>query len=254
MTGLARHLERERTTALGRVIRVDRAEPGPEGGPEDGSGPTAGRRPPVRLDPGVSIPPTKRLVDLALGTVALVAAGPVLAVVALLVRRSGPGPIAFRQVRIGAGGLPFQLLKFRTMHVGNDDSAHRAANRREILDGAPAVKDGDDPRITPVGRVLRRLSLDELPQLINVIRGEMSLVGPRPSLVWETELFAPDQRRRLITRPGLTGLWQISGRADVSMAEMLELDRAYVERMSLALDLRCLARTASAVVAREGAR
>jgi lipopolysaccharide/colanic/teichoic acid biosynthesis glycosyltransferase len=140
------------------------------------------------------------------------------------------------------------------MYVNNDDSAHREQNKREILENAEAAKDDADPRITPVGRLLRRTSLDELPQLINVLRAEMSLVGPRPSLLWETELFQPATRRRLRSRPGITGLWQVNGRADLSMSEMLALDLDYVDQMSPALDLRCLAKTATSVVAGEGAR
>ena len=244
--GQARRLERARTGATGRPYRVERAEPA------DGSRATG--PPPVRLEPGIGIPVGKRTIDLVVGGLALVALSPVLAVVAALVHRSSPGPVIFRQVRLGAGGLPFQMAKFRTMHVDNDDSAHRAQNRREILEGAGAAKDDHDPRVTPIGRVLRRLSLDELPQLFNVLRGEMSLVGPRPSLLWESELFPPHLRRRLTTRPGVTGLWQVSGRADLSMLEMAELDLGYVDRMGLGLDLECLARTATSVLAREGAK
>ena len=140
------------------------------------------------------------------------------------------------------------------MHVDNDDTAHRIQNRAELAGEADAAKDEDDPRITPAGRWLRRLSLDELPQLLNVLRSEMSLVGPRPSLVWESQLFRPQSRRRLVARPGLTGLWQVSGRADLSMAEMLELDLDYVDRMGPATDLRCLAMTASSVLTQRGAR
>ncbi len=245
---LAERLERRRTRADGRPYRVTRRPAA-----ADGLGDTLAP-PPIRLEPGVGVPRLKRAIDLAVGGLALVAAAPVLGLVALLVRRSGPGPIVFRQVRIGAGGLPFQMAKFRTMHVDNDDAEHRAQNRAEILEGAEAAKDDHDPRITPVGRVLRRLSLDELPQLFNVLRGEMSLVGPRPSLLWESELFPPHLRRRLTARPGVTGLWQVSGRADLSMNEMLELDLGYVERMSVGLDLQCLAKTATSVLAREGAK
>ncbi len=253
--GLARQLERRRVLGPRRIYRVRRADVGPDDHAVDPTDVDADRAPPpIRLEPWIGIPPAKRAIDVVTAGLALIAAAPLLAMVATLVRRSGPGPIVFRQVRIGAGGLPFQMAKFRTMHVDNDDSAHRAQNRREILDGAGAVKDEHDPRITRVGGVLRRLSLDELPQLVNVLRGEMSLVGPRPSLLWESELFPPRLRRRLTTRPGLTGLWQVSGRADLSMTEMLELDLDYVEQASLGLDLRCLARTATSVLAREGAK
>ncbi|MEM9563812.1 MAG: sugar transferase [Actinomycetota bacterium] len=253
--GLARRLERRRVLGPRRIYRVRRADGDSAESVDRPAGiDVDGAPPPVRLEPWIGISPIKRLLDVVTAGLAMVVAAPLLGLVALLVRRSGPGPIVFRQVRIGAGGLPFQMAKFRTMHTDNDDSAHRAQNRREILDGAGAVKDEHDPRITRIGGVLRRLSLDELPQLVNVLRGEMSLVGPRPSLLWESELFPPRLRRRLTTRPGLTGLWQVSGRADLSMNEMLELDLDYVERASLGLDLRCLARTATSVLAREGAK
>jgi lipopolysaccharide/colanic/teichoic acid biosynthesis glycosyltransferase len=208
---------------------------------------------PIRLDARLAIPLWKRSMDLLLGTVTVVVTAPLWASAAVLVRRSSPGPILFRQLRIGLGGLPFVVYKFRTMYVDNDDSAHRRQNQREMAGEAEGYKDEDDPRITPIGRWLRRLSLDELPQLINVVRGEMSLVGPRPSLLWEMELFPGPTRRRLTVPPGITGLWQTSGRADLSMPEMLELDLRYVDELSPGADLRCLVRTAGAVVGGEGA-
>lgn len=210
--------------------------------------------PAVRLDFGVPLPIWKRVVDLLLGTVALILTGPLWLATAVAVKQSSPGPVLYRQLRVGTGGLPFQIYKFRTMFVDNDDSAQRLQNIRELRGEADAAKDSDDPRITPVGRWLRRLSLDELPQLVNVFRSEMSLVGPRPSLLWESELFEPKTRRRLRARPGVTGLWQISGRADVSMTEMLELDLDYVDRMGPMLDLRCLVGTVTSVAAGDGAR
>jgi len=170
------------------------------------------------------------------------------------VKRSSPGPVFFRQLRIGSGGLPFQMYKFRTMYLDNDDSAHREQNRLELLGRADAVKEAGDPRVTGVGRWLRRLSLDELPQLLNIMRGEMSAVGPRPSLIWEVELFEPSKRRRLDARPGLTGLWQVNGRADVSMGEMLELDLEYLDTISPRVDLRCLVGTAKSIMYGSGAR
>lgn len=224
--------------------------------PATGAATTSGdeRLPAIRLDLGHPLPRWKRAVDLGLGGLAIVLASPLWLATAALVRRSSPGPILYRQVRIGTGGLPFQIYKFRTMYVDNDDAAHRAQNKLELRGEAGASKDSDDPRITPIGGWLRRLSLDELPQLINVMRSEMSLVGPRPSLLWESELFQPPTRRRLTARPGLTGLWQISGRADVSMSEMLELDLDYVDRMGPMMDLRCLVGTVTSVAAGEGAR
>ncbi|MGI9614453.1 MAG: sugar transferase [Acidimicrobiales bacterium] len=208
---------------------------------------------PVRLETVRRPPRWKRATDLVLATAATVTLAPVAAVCAVLVSRSGPGPVIFRQVRVGAGGLPFQMWKFRTMHIGNDDAAKRIQNKQELLGLASGEKDIDDERVTSVGRWLRRLSLDELPQLTNVVRGEMSLVGPRPSLLWEVELFAPPSRRRLTVNPGVTGLWQTSGRGDLSMPEMLELDLAYVDSASASVDLRCLAATARSVIDGEGA-
>ncbi len=214
--------------------------------------PQPGRPHPIRLEVPRRLPRWKRATDLGLGAVAAIAATPVAAACAILVRCSGPGPIVFRQVRVGSGGLPFQVWKFRTMHVGNDDREQRIQNRRELLGLTDGAKVGED-RVTPVGRWLRRLSLDELPQLANVLRGEMSLVGPRPSLLWEVELFASRARRRLRVRPGVTGLWQTMGRGDVSMLEMLELDLAYVDSVSAWTDARCLAATARSVLDGEGA-
>ncbi len=208
---------------------------------------------PIRLDARPAIPLWKRAMDLVLGTVTVVVTAPLWAPAAVLVRRSSPGPVLFRQLRIGLGGLPFVVYKFRTMYVDNDDSVHRRQNQREMAGNAEGYKDENDPRITPIGRWLRRLSLDELPQLINVVRGEMSLVGPRPSLLWEMELFPGPMRRRLSVPPGITGLWQTSGRAELSMPEMLELDLRYVDELSPGADLRCLVRTAGAVVGGEGA-
>lgn len=233
---MARRLERRRTSHVHVVEAI--------GG---------GHRDAVRLDVEPTIPVWKRAMDLVLGSLAILLSAPLWLPVAVAVRRSGPGPVLFRQLRIGLGGTPFTIYKFRTMHVDNDDSAHRRQNEREMAGEADGNKDEHDPRITSIGRVLRRLSLDELPQLINVMRGEMSLVGPRPSLLWEVQLFPAALRRRLTVAPGITGLWQTSGRADLSLPEMLELDLRYVDELSPGSDLRCLARTAGAVVGGEGA-
>jgi len=204
--------------------------------------------------PGQGIPRTKRALDLALATLALVVSAPVMLIAAGLVRLSSPGPVLFRQVRIGRGERPFTMLKLRTMYVDSDERASREFNTCELLGEAEPDSDGvfkleNDPRIVPVGRFLRRYSIDELPQLLNVLRGEMSLVGPRPSLPWEVELYSPEQRRRHECLPGLTGLWQVSGRNRLSMPQMLSLDLEYVERRSLRLDLWILWRTLPAVLA-----
>lgn len=233
---LARRLERDRGCGAGYASTGHRGRPGP-----------------IRLDARPAMPKWKRVIDLGLGAMAIVATAPLWLAVAVLVRRSSPGPVLFRQLRVGLGGLPFAVCKFRTMYVDNDDSDHRRQNELEMAGEAEGHKDENDPRVTPVGRWLRRLSLDELPQLINVLRAEMSLVGPRPSLLWEVGLFPPPTRRRLAVPPGITGLWQTSGRARLSMPEMLELDLRYVDESSPGTDLRCLVRTVGAVVGGEGA-
>jgi lipopolysaccharide/colanic/teichoic acid biosynthesis glycosyltransferase len=221
-------------------------------GPERLAGRTGWKAGTGRTASPVDLP--KRGLDLLL-TLALVLPGlPVLVVVAALVRLSGPGPVLLRQVRVGRHEKPFAMFKLRTMHTGASDLALREMNRRELRgEVPPGTSDGifklqDDPRVTPVGRWLRRFSLDELPQLLNVLRGEMSLVGPRPSLPWEVELFTPDQRRRHECLPGLTGLWQVSGRSRLSMPEMLALDLDYLNTRSLWLDLRILAKTPALVL------
>lgn len=202
----------------------------------------------------------KRGLDLALGVPAVIVLAPILIVAAALVRLTSPGPALFRQTRIGRDERPFTMLKLRTMHADCDDRAHREFNVRELVQNAEAgTRDGvykleDDPRITPLGRILRRFSIDELPQLLNVLRGDMSLVGPRPSLPWEVALFTPEQRRRHQVAPGITGLWQVSGRNRLSMAEMLTHDLRYVEKRSFRLDLSILLRTPAAVLLDPSAR
>jgi lipopolysaccharide/colanic/teichoic acid biosynthesis glycosyltransferase len=196
----------------------------------------------------------RRWVDVPLALLALLLLSPVMLGAALAVRLTSKGPVLFRQTRVGRSEKPFGMLKFRSMYVDADDRADREANRREIMgEAAPTGADGlfraeHDPRVTPAGRIMRPLSIDELPQLFNVLRGEMAMVGPRPSLPWEVEMFTPRQRGRHACPPGLTGLWQVSGRNRLSMAEMLELDLDYVARRSLWLDLTILARTPAAVL------
>jgi lipopolysaccharide/colanic/teichoic acid biosynthesis glycosyltransferase len=182
----------------------------------------------------------KRAADLLLAVPLAVAAAPLMAGIALWVRRDSPGPALYRQERIGFAGRPFTLLKFRTMVVG-----------AEGMGAGLAVTDADN-RITPAGRVLRRLSLDELPQLVNVIRGDMSLVGPRPTVASQVERYDARQRRRLLARPGLTGLAQVSGRNAIPWSERIEIDIAYVDGWSPRRDLAILARTALVVLGRKG--
>ena len=178
---------------------------------------------------------------------------PILLVVAALVMLGpgGRGPAIFRQERVGKDGRPFVLYKFRTMVVNAEGRLKELHNLNDT-DGE-LFKMRADPRITPVGRILRRYSLDELPQLVNVLKGDMSLVGPRPPLAREVARYPDDMRRRLVVKPGLTGLWQVSGRSDLSWEESIRLDLTYVENWSLVMDLAILARTVSAVVRSSGA-
>jgi exopolysaccharide biosynthesis polyprenyl glycosylphosphotransferase len=190
-------------------------------------------------------------VDRGLAALFLVLLAPLLLGIALTVRMSSPGPILYRQERVGLNGRSFTMLKFRSMVV---DAEERLAALREanISDGL-LFKMRRDPRVTPVGRWLRRLSLDELPQLFNVLSGSMSLVGPRPPLPLEVEGYDAVVHRRLLVKPGLTGLWQISGRSDLSWEESVRLDLRYVENWSLALDFLILWKTGRAVLTSSGA-
>ena len=193
----------------------------------------------------------RRLLDLVVTLTALLLFLPVLALVALLIKLGSPGPVLFIQKRVGRDGREFPVFKFRSMYM---DAEHRletllAENERS----GPVFKMRQDPRITRIGRVLRRGSLDELPQLLNVLRGEMSLVGPRPAIPREVALYTPTQRGRLAVTPGLTGLWQVSGRANLSFEESIALDLDYIERQSVGLNLILLARTVPAVLTGHGA-
>ncbi|MDQ3456847.1 MAG: sugar transferase [Actinomycetota bacterium] len=193
----------------------------------------------------------KGLMDRLLAALAVLVLGPMLLVLAVLIRRDSPGPALFRQERVGRDGTRFRVLKFRTMHVGAESML--AGLRAQDEGNGILFKMRDDPRVTRVGRVLRRYSLDELPQLFNVLAGQMSLVGPRPPLAIEVEQYESDAYRRLVVKPGLTGLWQISGRSDLSWEETVRLDLRYVENWSLTSDLLILVRTISAVARSAGA-
>jgi lipopolysaccharide/colanic/teichoic acid biosynthesis glycosyltransferase len=192
---------------------------------------------------------TKRALDVVAASLLIVLSSPVWLVAAALISLASPGPILFRQERIGVGGRPFACLKFRTMQHGVSDEAHRSLISR-MLNPEPDVdpddapyKLADDARVVPATRWLRKLSLDELPQLINVLRGEMSVVGPRPPLPYEVDKYAAWQLERLSVKPGITGLWQVSGRNRLSYKEMCALDIQYVRSWSLWLDLRIMAST-----------
>jgi undecaprenyl phosphate N,N'-diacetylbacillosamine 1-phosphate transferase len=180
--------------------------------------------------------------DLLIASLLLVALSPVLLACALAVRRSSPGPILFRQSRLGQDGRPFELIKFRSMHENAPDLFNR--------DGS-AWLGANDPRVTRVGRFLRKTSLDELPQLINVLRGDMSLVGPRPDQVHQLRFYTETEKRKLKVRPGMTGLAQVSGRNNISWERRKALDVQYVDRQSLWLDLSIFARTIPYVLSRK---
>ncbi len=193
----------------------------------------------------------KRALDLAIAGGLLVICAPVLSAIAVAIRCTSPGPALFRQERVGRNGRCFQIYKFRTMVQGADARKAELAAFNE-MDG-PIFKIRQDPRVTPLGRFLRRASIDELPQLFNVVRGEMSLVGPRPCLPEEVERISGWASTRFSVPPGITGLWQVSGRSELSKEDLLHLDSVYVSSWSLGWDIRILLRTPRCVLRREGA-
>lgn len=206
----------------------------------------------------------KRTLDLLGGALGGLLLLPLGLFIAMLIKLDSPGPVLFSQVRIGQGGRPFRFYKFRTMRVGADPEVHRryvqSLIRAELAEKAEAngtphapYKLVKDARVTRVGRLLRRSSLDELPQVINVLKGEMSLVGPRPPLPYEVEAYEDWHKQRLAVRPGLTGLWQVRGRSRVPFDEMVRMDLEYIERQSLRLDLAILVQTVPAIVSGKGA-
>ncbi len=192
-----------------------------------------------------SLPLWKRVLDIFCIFVALPAVAPLMLIISGIIRLCSPGPILFRQERIGLKGRPFVCLKFRSMHVQAETESHEAHLEKLIGSSVPMKKlDGEgDSRIFAFGRLLRASGLDELPQLINVLRGEMSLVGPRPCIRYEYERFKPEHRERFNTVPGLTGLWQVSGKNKTTFQEMIELDIAYARQLSLRRDVEILCRT-----------
>jgi len=203
-------------------------------------------------------PASKRALDVAIATALLLVLAPLFAVVAVLVRLTSRGPAFFRQERVGWNGRPITVRKFRTMVLNDDDDLLKQIVRDE-LDGVRTPEDEsfklhEDPRITRIGGWLRRTSIDELPQLLNVLEGTMSIVGPRPALPWESEMFPPEFRRRTELPPGITGLWQVSGRSRLDTLDMLRLDVEYVETWSLARDVSILLRTVPVLLRGDGAR
>jgi len=206
----------------------------------------------------------KRLMDITGSLVLLAMLSPVFVFIAAIIKLTSRGPVLFRQQRIGEHGTPFTFFKFRSMYVNNDSSQHKEYVRQLIAgqaekntingNGDGVFKLTNDPRITPVGDFLRRTSLDELPQFINVLRGEMSLVGPRPPVSYEVEAYATWHRRRLLeAKPGITGLWQVHGRSRVGFDDMVRLDLRYARQSSPWLDMKILLQTPKAVIAGDGA-
>lgn len=194
----------------------------------------------------------KRMVDLVLSLTFFVLTLPIQLLAALAIRLSSSGPVFFRQTRCGLNGRHFMLMKFRTMSAGAQERLHEVSHLNEM--SGPVFKTSHDPRLTPVGRILRKFSIDELPQLLNVIRGDMSLVGPRPPLPEEVAHYQPWQRRRLSMKPGLTCLWQISGRNNLDFDRWMALDLKYIDTWSPMLDLKILVKTVPAVLSGRGAR
>jgi exopolysaccharide biosynthesis polyprenyl glycosylphosphotransferase len=194
----------------------------------------------------------KRVFDLVGASTLLALLLPLFLVTAIAIRVDSPGPVLFRQRRAGLAGRSFTILKFRSMVL---DAESRLAELTRHADAGNEVlfKLRRDPRVTPVGRIIRRFSIDELPQLLNVITGSMSLVGPRPPLMTEIQLYGPEARRRLLVKPGMTGLWQVSGRSNLAWDETVRLDMYYVENWSITTDLAILWRTAKAVLKSDGA-
>jgi exopolysaccharide biosynthesis polyprenyl glycosylphosphotransferase len=193
----------------------------------------------------------KRTFDLGAAALMLMLLAPLFAALAAVIKMSSPGPVFFRQTRMGAGDETFDIFKFRTMVEDADEQKAQVAhlNRHASPGGDPRMfKVLDDPRVTPIGRFLRRASLDELPQLLNVLRGEMSLIGPRPLILDEDRHVQAWGRKRLALKPGMTGLWQVSGRNSIPFEEMVKLDYLYVASWSLANDCRLLLKTVPLVL------
>jgi|SRR5215469_386393 len=214
--------------------------------------------PPYRV--GRSAQAIKRLIDVSGSLLFLMALAPFFAVIATLIKMNSKGPVIFRQVRVGQQGTPFTFLKFRSMYTDSDAAIHKAYVTKFISSAqaeSPSesvYKITNDPRVTRIGRFLRKTSLDELPQLWNVLRGDMSLVGPRPPLPYELECYRPWHHRRVLgAKPGITGLWQVTGRSRTTFDEMVRLDLRYVRQWSIWLDLKILLQTPKVVLMGEGA-
>lgn len=203
----------------------------------------------------------KRVIDMASSIIGLILLSPLFLIIAVLIKLDSPGAIIFAQKRIGKDGQEFIFYKFRSMHKDCDHGLHKdymakliSSGRDDDLKGeAGCFKIEDDPRVTRVGQFLRKSSLDELPQLINVLRGEMSLVGPRPAISYEVDMYERWHMKRLTVTPGITGLWQVGGRSEKNFKEMVELDIKYIENWSLWLDLEIILKTLWVVFNKQGA-
>jgi exopolysaccharide production protein ExoY len=232
MTELLHHLVTE-------VARVHRGE----------SESACGSQPCSAKEFATALPTWKRLIDLLVVALLFPLWLPVMTLVALWVAITSPGPIFYRQPRVGFKGSRFMLIKFRTMKVNAETHVHEAYLEHLIVSDRPMIKlDATDPRLILGGRFLRAIGLDELPQIFNVLRGEMSLVGPRPCTVTEFERYAPEQRARVNALPGLTGLWQVNGKNKTTFREMIEMDIFYSRNISLSLDLKIILRTVPAII------
>jgi exopolysaccharide biosynthesis polyprenyl glycosylphosphotransferase len=194
----------------------------------------------------------KRAFDICFSLAALIGTSPLLIASAIAIKLTSKGPVFYRSERIGLDGQPFKMLKFRTMVDGADTQLDRLLALNEGA-GGMLFKIREDPRVTSVGRILRRFSIDELPQFINVLKQEISVVGPRPPLEREVAKYNGDVKRRMLIKPGVTGLWQVSGRSDLSWDESVRLDLSYVDNWSMAGDLMIIAKTLKAVLASDGA-
>ncbi len=204
---------------------------------------------------------SKRVVDIVFTLLIMIPLCIVTAVVALLIRLDSKGPIFFRQKRVGQNGVEFEMLKFRSMYHNSDDALHREATRRFMNGGVlsqekesgKSYKLTNDTRVTRIGRFLRRTSIDELPQFFNVLHGEMTLVGPRPALRYEVDLYSPQDHLRLYGKPGLTGPWQVYGRSRVTFQQMIQMDIDYLHQQSLRQDLKLIAMTVPVMLLGHGA-
>jgi exopolysaccharide biosynthesis polyprenyl glycosylphosphotransferase len=203
----------------------------------------------VRISPFTRF--LKRAIDVIFSLLVLVVTAPLMGLIAVAIKLDSPGPVLFRQARVGKGGKPFTVYKFRSMKTGADEQKELLRGLNEA-DG-PIFKIKDDPRVTRMGHWLRRFSLDELPQFYNVLRGDMSIIGPRPPLQEEVAEYQPWHMRRLDIAPGITGLWQVSGRSELPFDEMALLDIYYVEQWRPALDLQILLRTIPTILFGDGA-